>query len=417
MHVFASRRRNLTGVTAFFLALTVFTLTAEAQSLTTLYSFAGGTAGANPAAGVIAYTGGALVGTTPYGGAGYGTVYELTPSGSSWNPNVIYTFGGGADGALPEASLTLAQHGVLYGTTFAGGTTGNGTVFKLTPPAISGGLWKETPLYSFKGGSDGSGPMGGVVIGTGGTLYGTTFSGGSGAAGTVFQLSPPSGGSSSWTESVIYNFQGGKDGMGPLSGLFQINGALIGTTCCGTDGTVFQLHKNTLGGWNKVIIYSFKGYSFGDNPVGVIAFNGAVFGATYQGGANGQGIVFQLTKPAISGRLWTLTTIHAFTGGTDGGSPYGTLAADSNGNLYGTVTTGGTHGAGAVVEFSPPATAGAQWTENVLYSFTGCNTSPGCLGDGSQPFAGVVIGANNALFGTTAFGGTSDYGTVFELVP
>jgi uncharacterized repeat protein (TIGR03803 family) len=406
------------GVIRLMSALTALAFSAAAQtpSLTTLYSFAGGESGANPGAGVLLYSGGAIIGTTPYGGTtgcggtGCGTVYELTPAaGGAWSQAVIYTFQGNGDGALPEAAPTLDKLGVLYGTTFAGGATGNGTVFQLAPPSSSGGTWTESVLYSFKGGSDGSGPLGGVFIAASGTLYGTTFGGGTGA-GTVFQLTPPISGVGSWTESVVYSFKGGKDGSGPLSGLIGKNGLLIGTTCCGTKGTVFELRESA-GTWTKSPVFIFVTRSAGEFPGGlVLGAKSVLYGATSAGGSSDAGIVFSLTPAATKGKLWTLTTIHSFTGGSDGGSPYGSLIVGPNGVLYGTVTTGGAYGAGGVVEFTPPATAGQPWTETVLYSFTGAN-------DGSQPDAGLVLGANNTLFGTTAFGGTADNGTVFELIP
>src|SRR5580704_17453538 len=164
-------------------ALTVMAVSGAAQTspaLTTLYSFTGGNNGANPGAGVVFGKGGSLFGTTYYGGAkSLGTVYELTPgTGSTWTQSVIYSFQGGTDGANPDAALTPGAGGVLYGTTFLGGSTGNGTVFQSNPPASSGAPWTETVLYSFQGGTDGSGPRGSVIRMSNGTLYGTTFGGG-----------------------------------------------------------------------------------------------------------------------------------------------------------------------------------------------------------------------------------------------
>jgi uncharacterized repeat protein (TIGR03803 family) len=402
------------AVARLTLAVGALAFSATAQStpsLTTLYSFAGGSNGANPEAGVLFYAGGTLVGTTPYGGtSSYGTVYQLTPGpGGTWAQTVIYDFQGGGDGANPGAALTLGKGAVLYGTTVAGGTAGAGTVFQLTPPA-AGGAWTETVLYSFQGGTDGSGPKGGVIAGKGGTLYGTTFGGGTGAAGTVFQLTPPTGGAGPWTESVIYSFRGGKDGGGPQSSLTGRNGTMFGTTCCGSEGTVFELQE-TAGTWTKHTIFSFTAYSAGDSPGGLVLGNNRVlYGTTNVGGSSGAGIVYSLTAPATKGKPWNLTTIHNFTGGSDGGAPYGTLALGPNGVLYGTVTVGGTDTGGGVVEFTPPVGTGQPWTETVLYNFTG-------LSDGSLPYAGLVLGTNNALYGTTVFGGTSGYGTVFQLTP
>jgi len=414
------------------LALTALTFSAWGQgTLTTLYNFAGGNSGANPENAVLSYSNGTLVGTAPYDGAGgFGTVYQLTPgTGGTWTQTVLYSFKGGTDGALPSSALTLGRGAVLYGTTSAGGSSGAGTVFQLTPP-VGGGAWTETVLYTFTGSPDGcgttgqpacdgAGPLGGVIIGTGGALFGTTFGGGSvvikgvvtpTGAGTVFQLTKPTGGTGPWTEKLIYNFQGGKDGSGPQSALIDKNGVLFGTTCCGTEGTVFDLREAT-GTWTKNTVYSFAGYPIGAFPTSlIIDANGVLYGSTTSGGTGGMGIVFSLTQPTTKGKPWTLATIHNYTGGTDGGSPYGALVLGPKGVLYGTVTIGGTYGSGAVVEFTPPASAGNPWTETVPYNFVG-------ISDGSQPDASLILGANNTLYGTTAFGGSSGYGTVFSLVP
>ena len=405
-------------VARLILALTILAFAGAAQTapaFSTLYSFTGGANGANPGAEVIIETNGSLFGTTPYGGTeGYGTVFELTP-GTPWTQAVLYSFGGGNDGANPAAALTLGTGGVLYGTTAAGGSSGNGMVFQLTPPAKTGDPWTETVLYSFKGGTaDGSGPQGSVTRIANGVLYGTTFTGGAGAAGTVFQLTPPTS-AGAWTETVIYNFKGGKDGSGPESGVIVSGGELYGTTCCGTvGGTVFKLVPKGGGGWGKQILVSFSSYSQGAFPYGSLAMNssGVVYGTTTAGGASGAGILFSLT-PGATGEPYTMATIHSFTNGTDGGAPYGGLTLGSHGELYATVTAGCSFGNGGVLLFTPPAHGTGAWSETVLYNFMGTT-------DGSEPFAGVTLGSSsNTLYGTTTFGGAAgpaDYGTVFELI-
>jgi uncharacterized repeat protein (TIGR03803 family) len=248
-----------------------------------------------------------------------------------------------------------------------------------------------------------------VIVGTDGVLEGTTFNGGTGSAGTVFLLTPPKSGTGPWSETIIHNFTGGKDGSGPQSGLTLEKGLLLGTTCCGSEGTVFQL-REIAGTWSKTTLFTFAKYAQGAFPAGVIVdADGVIYGTTSNGGSEGAGIVFSLTKPTEKGKLWTLTTIHNFTGGSDGGSPYSALTLGAGGVLYGTVTTGCAYGAGGVVAFTPPAVAGDPWTETIPYSFTGAN-------DGSQPFAGLAL-VGSALYGTTAFDGAHGYGTVFELAP
>src|SRR5580658_6375393 len=119
----------------------------------------------------------------------------------------LYTFTGGSDGESPLAALLTGKGGVLYGTTYQGGTWNEGTVYSLTPPAAPGGTWTETVIYSFAGTAtgDGSYPEGGVVVGKDGVLYGTTYYGGTGAActngcGTIYLLTPSASPGGAWTE-------------------------------------------------------------------------------------------------------------------------------------------------------------------------------------------------------------------------
>jgi uncharacterized repeat protein (TIGR03803 family) len=398
--------------------LAAVALSASAQTLGTLYSFAGGNSGANPSAGVVLTSNGYLLGTTPYGGAsGYGTVFELFPptvSGEGWTETALYSFQGGKDGANPGAALTQTKIGI-YGTTVAGGRAGAGTVFELLPPASKGAPWTETPVYTFQGQPDGSNPQGGLVY-LNGALYGTTFSGGASGAGTVFQLTPPTVSGGAWTEAVIYSFKGGADGSGPESAVTgELNGSLFGTTCCGSEGIVYELQPpSTAGGtWTKFTLYSFATYSTGAFPYGTLVLDktGLLYGTTSAGGSYGAGIIFYLKPPTTKGDPYILTTIHSFTGGADGGNPYGAVVQTSSGVLYTAVTSGGAYGSGAVVQFSPPTVSGGTWTETVLYSFTG-------LSDGSEPFAGMTFSnESGTLYGTTVFGGATGYGTVYELAP
>jgi hypothetical protein len=256
-------------------------------------------------------------------------------------------------------------------------------------------------------------------VGKGGSLFGTTFGGGSTVvagkvvpvgAGTVFQLTPPTG-TGPWTETILYNFLGGSDGASPQAGLISRNGVLFGTTCCGTEGTVFEVHEATGNKWVKTNLFSFAGYAVGAFPNTLVIDSKAnLYGTTQAGGKGGAGIAYELSPPATKGKPWTLTTIWPFTGGTDGGSPYGALTIGPAGVLYGSTSIGGADGAGAVVQFTPPAVAGQPWTETVLYNFTG-------LGDGGQPSSSLLIGKGPVLYGTTVFGGGSGYGTVYEVTP
>ena len=235
---------NLYGTTVFggqFSNGTIFQLTpvGGAWTETVLYSFTGRDDGLDPEAGLILDRRGALYGTTMAG-----TVFKLTPPGgghATWSLKVLYAFGGGSDrGALSAGALLATHTAALYGTQQYGGSQANaGTVFQLTSQA---GVWIETAIHKFKGGSDGAYPFGGVIADRAGNLYGTTNAGGAAGAGTVFGLSEAGG---IWTETILHSFAGGSDGSGPGAGLiFGKGGALYGTTSGGGSfgkGTVFRV--------------------------------------------------------------------------------------------------------------------------------------------------------------------------------
>jgi uncharacterized repeat protein (TIGR03803 family) len=236
---------------------------------TTLFTFSGGTDGGAPF-GVIMDREGNLYGTAGNGGTGTGCIdgslcgliYELSPqSGGTWQENVLYDFQA-SDGEAPfGAALAADSKGNLYGVISGGGAGANcpyyggcGEVFEVSPPATKGGTWTETVIHRFQGGSsDGSNAMTGLTIDPSGNLYGVTEFGGSGfcldngvevGCGTIFELSPPSGGGK-WTETILHNYQGGSDGEFPAgNGLVFKSGALYGSTNNGGSygkGTIFEL--------------------------------------------------------------------------------------------------------------------------------------------------------------------------------
>jgi uncharacterized repeat protein (TIGR03803 family) len=172
-------------------------------TLTTLYSFNFGNDGIHPYRGNLVFdSAGNIYGTTYSGGTFVrGTVFKLTRTSNGWSESLLYSFSGGNDGEFPENGVTFDNAGNLYGTTSAGGN-GYGTVFELSPSA---GGWTETTLYSFTDGDDGANPIGGVAIDPQGNLYGTASQGGTGA-GTVWELSPSSGG---WMFALVHSFSGG----------------------------------------------------------------------------------------------------------------------------------------------------------------------------------------------------------------
>ena len=402
---------------------------------TVIYAFQGGEHGANPQAGLIADAGGALYGTTAYGGSrscpgnygqGCGTVFELTPARRGYTERVLHAFEARSDGADPVAGLFVDATGEFYGSTFSGGTSSNGTAFKLTPTGAGG--YKEKVLHAFlcedcRGGRDGGRPAAGFIADAGGALYSTTFDGGAGCppnsegCGTVFKLAPTSAGG--FKETVLYAFEGGSDGVAPLAGLIaDATGALYGTTegggtpssyCC---GTVFKLAPNK-GGYAESLLYVFRGGSDGAYPPGggglIADKSGALYGTTSQGGGDcsssgGCGIAFKLTPKKSA---YTESVICAFRGGDDGSNPVGGLIADAAGALYGTTSAGGRSGAGTVFKLTPERRG---YRESVVYAFRGGD-------DGSNPAGGLITDTAGALYGTTTNGGRYDGGTVFKITP
>ncbi len=399
------KRQDHAVMNCLLLAIAIVLLPANSAWATpteqVVHSFTGAD-GLEPEAGLVLDNAGSLYGTTFGGGASQvGTVFKLTPiGGGAWTESVLYSFTGGTDGGRPVASLTLDAVGDLYGTTQVGGT-GNGVVFKLSP---GGGSWTETVLYTFTGGLDGRAPSSNVVFGSSGDLFGTATGGGSKDLGVVFQLtSSPSG----WVEKVLHNFAGGRDDENPSGSLTMDRRGRIYGTCAGGVGSVFRLTKNpNTGKWSYKELYYF-GDGGGETPTGGLAVDSHfhIFGTTYVG-CCGFGNVFELVQ---SSGKWTSTQIYPFSGHADGSNPVGGLALDAAGNLYGTTQIGGDQRVGVVFEM---VLSHGAFTQKVLHSFSGMNQ-----GDGSAPSADLILDANGNLFGTTLTGGANGQGTVFEVTP
>lgn len=271
-------------------------------------------------------------------------------------------------------------------------------------------------------------PESDLVSDSNGVLYGTTRAGGIDNAGAVFSLTPPAKGQTSWTEAVLYSFQGGTDGDLPTAGLAADGeGGFFGVTSSGGGGpcvfgsysgcgVVFHLTPPAQGqtNWTETVLYRFQGPD-GNSPLALVTLDsatGVLYGTTYFGGASNAGTVFALTPPAEGQTNWTESVLYSFTGANDGGYPFAYVTAGANGSLYGTTTTGGFTGNGTVFLLTPPTEGETNWTETVLYSFHGWGYC-----DAGYPDAGLIADTSGNLYSTTAGGGCNNFGTVFELSP
>jgi uncharacterized repeat protein (TIGR03803 family) len=358
----------------------------SAQKFTLLHSF-DDTDGANSYAALVQGTDGNLYGTTESGGVkSGGTVFKITTSGTL---TTLYSFcsqSGCTDGANPKDALIQATDGGFYGTTYAGGANGFGTVFKITS---TGTL---TTLYSFcpqSGCTDGASPQGGLVQASPGIFIGTTQAGGVSGDGTVFKITASGG------FTTLHSFDK-TDGESPAATLIQAtNGNYYGTTQSGGtsgDGTVFEITPSG----TLTSLHSFDFTDGYDPTAGLVqGTDGDFYGVTENGGTHGAGTVYKITSSG------TLTTLYSFLGTTDGFEPTGTLVLAADGNFYGTSLVGGSNSAGTIFEITP---AGA---------FTLLHTFVTTAGD--QPYGGLLQNTNGAFYGTTFNGGANDFGTVYSL--
>jgi len=297
---------------------------------------------------------------------------------------VLHRFKGGpTDGADPFFGPLIGDSaGNLYGTTFAGGAFNEGAVFKLNKAGV-------TILYSFTGGADGGNPEAGLIQDSAGNLYGTTFTGGTGTCagcGVVFKLDPTG------TETVLHTFEWGADGAGADAGLIRdAGGNFYGTTQRGgtfNEGVVFKVDTTE----TETVLYSFMDAGGANPEAGLVRDSaGNLYGTTFGGGPGGAGVVFKLDTTG------TKTVLYSFTGGANGGNPQAGVIGDSEGNLYGTTSGGGSNDLGVVFKLD---TTGKQ---TVLHSFTGG-------ADGARP-SGLIRDSSGNLYGTTYSGGILISGT------
>ncbi len=358
-HFFKARSRGMRALWAFTVALTLAaaaSTVAQAQTYSVLYSFAPGAHGADPWSGVVLDNAGNIYGTTDQGGdygtqctyLGCGLVYEFSPAGKE---TVLHKFTNTkSDGFWPTFGTVLRDaSGDIFGTTVYGGPGANGIVYELKK-----GAKKETILHTFPSQSgDGAAPECGLIQDAAGNLYGTTFAGGASgelSAGTVFKIT------STGEESVLHSFNG-NDGFGPVAGLVEDSaGNLYGTASSGGSagwGTVFKI--SAAGVFS--VLYTFQGYLTEDGGLAsagapmVLDSAGNLYGVTTEGGdahaceAFGCGVIFKLDPAGNE------TILHTFVS-TDGVSPNGVIF-DAGGNLWGTTSGGGTHDQGTIFKLDP----------------------------------------------------------------
>ena len=331
---------------------------------TVLYTFKGKqyNDGDLPNGGLLIDSQGNLYGVTAYGGSGdcvllgtnvgCGTVYELSSpqqKGDPWTETILYSFPTAKQGYLPNGDLVFDRAGNLYGATEFGGGKGTtcdpfyqycGAVFELSPPKTKGGKWTEKVLHAFASGTDGANPNGGLVLDGEGNVYGTTYAGGSGDWGTVYELKPPTRKGGAWTEKQVHVFTTGNAGGLPSAGvIFDSKANLYGTTV----GTIFRLAPPSTksGRWKETILSTFNNYEAYD-PSGALIFgaNGNLYGTT-QSAKTSFGTVFRLRPPSRKGGAWAFSILYGFKGAPDGAQPAAKLIFDKHGNLYSTTTQGG----------------------------------------------------------------------------
>jgi uncharacterized repeat protein (TIGR03803 family) len=402
--VFERKRRfPLKPIVLAFTVLLVLGAWGQAQTFTTLYNFTGGADGGSPYVGVIQDQAGNLYSTATQGGdlscqppVGCGVVYELNAAGME---TVLYSFTGPpSDGVRPLTPLVRDNNGNIYGTTWLGGSGcepyGCGTVFKIDTAGA------EVVLYNFAGESDGCNPSQGMILDGSGALFGTTLGCGSSGKGTIFTID------SAGKFRVLHGFTG-SDGSGPGNGYLTMDksGNLYGVTQSGGHFDNGELYKLSKGG-KLTVLHSFRrdrDIRDGYYPYGSVALDGAgnIYGTTNDGGSHFAGTIWKVAKNGKE------TILHSFDW-SDGCRPLDGVTWGSNGNLYGVTNRCGASHQGALYELS------AKGKLTLLHSFNGP--------DGKYPIGEVLRTINGTLFGITAEGGSgncSGYGcgTVWKYVP
>jgi len=403
-----------------------------AAKLDVLYSLCGKTDcadGDQPYGGVtLDASSGRLVGTTGFGGKyNGGTVFALAPKGPRrWKLDTLKSFCYGTPPDCqsyegPSSSLIEDSSGNIYGSTYFGGDYGDGAVFELE--LRQNGKYKLEYLHSFNG-TDGYGPFeltyagantGAAYDGTS-PLYSATISGGTNNDGTVFSLTPKHG--KDWALQTLYNFcsaSGCTDGGLPYAGvIMDSSGNLFGTAeYYGTNnaGVIYEL-SNAGGVWTQTVLYTFcsaSGCADGNGPFAGLAQDSAgnLYGTTYFGGTQNDGVVFELAPDGTQSHYSVLHDFCSETNCTDGSEPAAAVTLDSSADIFGTTGRGGDNNYGTVFEI-------ANGKFRRLYSF--CAGGGSCA-QGGYPYGTLTLDSAGQIFGTTQFGGANGLGEVYWLKP
>jgi len=397
------RRMVRSSLMVLLVATGLLLFIAQAQAVTTsiLHSFGDGSVtndGISPQTTLLLGTDGNYYGVATQGGsANKGTFYKITPSGTM---TILHNFGDGTvtnDGRAPDSNMVMDSSGNFYGTTGAGGPVDGGTVFKITAAG------SETILHIFVGGTgDGGSPLAGLVRGTDGNFYGTTFEGGSAGDGVIFKVTPTR------TFTLLHSFTGTtSDGNFPDAALIQAtDGQFYGTTTEGGSANKGIVFKITSTG-TFTLLHSFGTFTNdGINPQAALfqSVDGNFYGTTANGGSGSNaGIAFKMTSAGA------VTILHRFGDGTlsnDGLAPEASLIQIGGGDLYGTTIYGGSgESSGTVFEMTTTGTV------TILHNFDDGSVT----NDGLFPLSNLILGADGSLYSSTLSGGSANKGTLFKV--
>ncbi len=374
---------------------------ASAHGFQVVHNFTNGSDGGVPPYTLVLDTKGRLVGTANQGGTnGAGVIFRMTQKKSGWSLAPLYDFSG--DDGQPGWGLTLDKGSMYSIASYAevmGGPCGSALQINRSQKQ-----WQSVLMHTFVQKNDGC-PTGNMVLDKAGNAYGVTQNGGADGWGSIYQLSPSGG---SWTETILYSFQGSSDGGAPYSGMiFDKAGNLYGTATarggagCGQGcGTVYELSLSQ-SGWTYKVIYTFTGGNDGGQPTAGLVGDksGNLYGAAESFGANGGGTIFELS-PSQGDWAFNLLASPAGTGG-----PVVALTLASPTTIYGTNFFDGADSYGSVFRVTQ---SGGKWTYKDLHDFTSGS-------DGGYPGGGVTLDAKGNLYGTAVLGGANNFGVVWEI--